>query len=170
MLNRRNQLSRTQYPKSLVGVLTAMNISSDSFTAVATSVVKNKFTPLCSKTYSERFGSKMGNLSDFQASILLLSISATMILTLGQCLAITAIVGPPTYPAPIQHIVWLNTPEVEEEAEALFFADPVTRYTSPFSMGSEDELDIALLLPLVVLELRNSLEPSEKGFEWQEKN
>ena len=51
------------------------------------------------------FTSKIGRLDEFQASILSWLISTTFIWMWGHLEAITAQLGPPTYPAPMQHML-----------------------------------------------------------------
>jgi hypothetical protein len=53
--------------------------------------------------------SYMGKLSEFQRSICLGLMSTTVTLTCGHLKAMTAMVGPPTYPAPKQQIFTLNS-------------------------------------------------------------
>mmetsp|Transcript_8818 Transcript_8818/g.16123 ORF Transcript_8818/g.16123 Transcript_8818/m.16123 type:complete len:110 (+) Transcript_8818:1395-1724(+) len=50
----------------------------------------------------------MGRVEEFQASICFWLRSTTQTRTLGQFAAMTAMVGPPTYPAPMQQIVISN--------------------------------------------------------------
>ena len=94
-------------PYVLVGVFTDIKIRSASSMALSTSVEKNKFFPRTLPTISFNPGSYIGILLtslSFQAAILASFKSTTVTLISGHFWAITAMVGPPTYPAPIQQI------------------------------------------------------------------
>ena len=75
------------------------------------SVVKNRFLSLFFLTNSTKPGSNTGSLFKsqlFHASIFSLSRSRRVTFISGQLFAITAIVGPPTYPAPIQQMFFIK--------------------------------------------------------------
>src|SRR6218665_1285064 len=75
--------------------------------ALSTSVEKNKFFPRTLPTISFNPGSYIGILVtslSFQAAIRASFKSTTVTLISGHFCAMTAIVGPPTYPAPIQQM------------------------------------------------------------------
>src|SRR5690606_28729073 len=99
------------FPYVLVGVFTEINIMSASSIAFSTSVEKNKFLPRASETTKSKPGSYTGSLlksASFHASIRALFRSTTVTSTFGFFCAMTDIVGPPTYPAPIQVIFFIS--------------------------------------------------------------
>ena len=105
----RSLASPAPNPFSFVGVLTEINTISDSAIDPFISVLKNKFLPLHSLIKSFNPGSYTGNFVKsllFQDFILSLFKSTTITFKCLHLWAITAIVGPPTYPAPIQQIVF----------------------------------------------------------------
>ena len=72
---------------------------------------KKRFLPLHFFTIAPKPGSNTGNFDRsllFQESIFSTFISTTSILNLGQFAAITDMVGPPTYPAPMQQIFLID--------------------------------------------------------------
>ena len=94
-------------PLVLVGVFTEMKIISASEIYFLKLSEKCKFLPLLLEIILSSPLSKIGsfvNSSLFQASTLCLFLSTTNIFKFGHLSAKTAIVGPPTYPAPIQQI------------------------------------------------------------------
>ena len=93
-----------------------MKIISASFIPLSTSVEKNRFFPLQDFTNSSRPGSYIGKLLVFQAAIFSGITSTTVTLYCGHLCAIIAMVGPPTYPAPIHKRFFLNF------FEAIFFS------------------------------------------------
>ena len=94
-------------PFVFVGVFTEMNTMSASAIAASTSVEKLRLRPRARPTTASRPGSYTGNRlrsGSFQASIRAWLRSTTVTCTCGQRSAITAMVGPPTYPAPMQQM------------------------------------------------------------------
>jgi hypothetical protein len=83
-------------PNVLVGVFTLTKIISASPIACSTSAVKRRFLPRDWRRTSCKPGSKIGGRPDCHAATRSGLMSATTTCTSGQCLAITAIVGPPT--------------------------------------------------------------------------
>ncbi len=74
-------------------------------------VEKNKFLFLVFDINSFKLGSKIGNFDksfSFHAFIHSLLISTTWKIKSGHFAAITVIVGPPTYPAPMQQIFFIG--------------------------------------------------------------
>ena len=93
-------------PFVFVGVLTEINTISAFFKDSSTSDVKNKFLLLALPTISDKPGSYIGNFDKsllFHKAILFLFVSTTLTVKFGHLSAKTVIVGPPTYPAPMQH-------------------------------------------------------------------
>ena len=76
--------------------------------AASMSVEKNKFIPRDFFTTSSNPGSYIGRLSLSHAAMRPGLMSTTVTLISGHFAAITAMVGPPTYPAPMQVICLLN--------------------------------------------------------------
>ena len=75
------------------------------------SVEKNRFLFLHLSTTSFNPGSKIGKLlksSSFHEEIFLSSISITVTIIFGHLSAMTDMVGPPTYPAPMQQIFFIK--------------------------------------------------------------
>ena len=94
-------------PFFFIGVFTDIKIISALLMAFSKSVEKIIFFPLTTLIISDNPGSKTGSFpksSLFHALILFWLISTTSNSISGQFLANTAMVGPPTYPAPIQQI------------------------------------------------------------------
>eukprot|EP00732_Lithocolla_globosa_P001600 Lithocolla_globosa_v1_NODE_818_length_3236_cov_18.549026.p5 type:complete len:104 gc:universal NODE_818_length_3236_cov_18.549026:1275-1586(+) len=84
-------------PWALVGVFTETKIMSARVMALTVSVEKNKFFPRHSFVTSSKPGSKMGKLSEFQASMRGWLKSTTSTITASPAiLAIMQLVGPPT--------------------------------------------------------------------------
>ena len=101
-------------PLVFVGVLTEINTMSASAIASSTAVEKLRLRPLARLTTASRPGSYTGSRlrsGSFQASIRAWLRSTTVTCNCGQRSAITAIVGPPTYPAPIQQMRRTVTPQ-----------------------------------------------------------
>ena len=88
-------------PKVLVGVFTPTKMMSHFLMQPSMSVEKNRFFPRTFFTISASPGSYTGRLSEFHAAILSAFMSTTHTLRRGFFSAITAIVGPPMYPAPM---------------------------------------------------------------------
>ncbi|KAJ2643836.1 hypothetical protein GGH99_008489 [Coemansia sp. RSA 1285] len=71
--------------------------------AASMSVVKRRLAPRTLRTISSSPGSYTGRLDEFHAAMRLASVSTTVNSMSLHFKAITALVGPPTYPAPMQH-------------------------------------------------------------------
>src|SRR5690606_24310750 len=87
-----------------------MNTMSAPAMAASTSVEKNRLRPRASATTSASPGSYTGSWersASFQAAIRFSFMSTILTVIWGHFWAITDIVGPPTYPAPMQQIFFI---------------------------------------------------------------
>lgn len=182
-----------------------MNIKSASRIALSISVEKNRFLPRHCFTISSRpgcedeskglksfkrnksslgwpkllsyFTSKIGNFSEFHASILGLLKSTTVTLISGHFSAMTLHVGPPTQPAPIQQIALmefissrnLDTSGVSNVVAELHLISVYSRHfqiSYNWSAGYQTGIPLLKVDWLVSLEARGDLGLRQKRRLW----